>query len=148
MAEAGGKRLGQDARDFGMALAILVKYYRKTPEFMDAHRVSIYEHGMTGVPGTLVIRAAMHATKTRKWFPEVMELLADAETCRLEMRAALEWSKCIQCSEQGWVLDSEGRMKRCHCWVAQQERVKALGVGSERLSLPPAQESEFEKVSE
>jgi hypothetical protein len=145
------KRTGQDARDFGMALAILVKHYRKPDDFMDSQRVSIYEYGLDGVPGALCIRAAMQATKTRKWFPEVPELAADAEACRQELLASMPYEPCDECElTRGWVelkVDGVTRMTRCRCWKAYQSRLEAAGVTPKTaLALPAA--SEFSQVGE
>ena len=96
-------RVGKDAADFGMALALLVKYYNMPEDYMDSHRVRIYEHGLAKVSGPLVIAAALKSTETRTWFPKVNELLLDAESCRRDLLAANPYLGCADCEDhQGW----------------------------------------------
>jgi hypothetical protein len=135
-----GERVGQDARDFGMALALLVKHYEKPPNYMDVHRVRIYERGCEGIPGALLIRAAMRATKTRNWFPKLPELLEDAEACRQELIATMTFTPCAECEHSpGWssiVVDGVTRATRCRCWLAYQERLVKAGVTQKVLAAP------------
>lgn len=141
-----GKRVGQDAQQFGMALALLVKYYDMKDDFMDSHRVRIYEHGLAKVPGPLVMAAAMRATETRKWFPKVSELLFDAEACRRELLAEHPYLGCAECEDQlGWrtVLHPDGaKVERCRCRERWLSKLTEMGVTPQPLALPAAAEDD------
>jgi hypothetical protein len=94
----------------------------------------------------LLALAVNRAAKTRKWFPKDAEFREDAEACRLELRASLQFEPCANCSKDGWAQrEVEGVMRavRCECWKAHQARIEALGVGSAPLALPAARESEL-----
>lgn len=141
-------------RDLGMAIAMLIEAFNVKE--MTPVRVKIYERGLMDIPQALLEPTVMRAIKTRTakvkdWLPSIDELLADAEAVRVEMRAALVFAPCEQCSASGWTekeIDGVKRMTRCACWQAHQARVAALQVGTTPLSLPASRESDFSQVSE
>lgn len=130
-------------RDRGLAIAMLAEAYQvKT---LTPATIRIYEKALQGVPVAVLEPMVQRTIKTRQWFPKVSELLEDAEACRVELLRALTYGPCAECSESpGWIaaVDARGvaRVKRCRCWEIHQQKVQALGVGTERLALPVGEE--------
>lgn len=144
--QARGERVGEDAVQFGKALALLVEYFQMKDDFMDARRVRVYEHGLRGIAGVLVMRAALYATETRTFFPKVNELKADAATVQRQLLAKHQYdpSECETCNGTGWderERDGVVRAQRCVCWKAHQQTLANLGINQPIAlpSLPPAE---------
>lgn len=110
--------------------------------FEDEAEFNIYAKALIDLPAELLKRAADRAARTRTWMPKPGELRADAEVERRAWLALEAWSACAQCRDSGgWVERPDGRVDRCLCWRAHQEKIARLGLTTtvvERPSLPPA----------
>lgn len=134
-------------RDRGMALAMLAEAFGVKPDNLTSARIRIYDQALAKVPVVCLPGMAERAVRTRRprWgdLPPVAQLLDDAETVRLELRAALWYQPCGTCAPAGWrevSVDGVTRLARCACWMAHQEQVRTLGGGHEPLALPAAME--------
>lgn len=122
---------------FDVIIATLFTAFRRTLSEAD---LVLYERGCAGVPPPLLAAAVGRAVRTRRFQPNVAELLDDAEACRQEWLAEQAWAPCVQCEElNGWVSrpDDRGveRLARCACWAAHQARLAQAGL-AKPLALP------------
>jgi hypothetical protein len=141
------QRVKGEVDAFGKLMAALTTLKRR--DRVSEYDVIVYEERTAHIPLPLLSRAVTKWITTQQWFPTVAELLETCEAVRLEMRMAMAFTNCEQCSAQGWTvkeIDGVNRMVRCECWKAHQEKVKALGVPEQPLALPAA--SEFARAGE
>lgn len=94
----------------------------------------------------LLARALPRAASSRKFFPSVEELRADAEVERRAFLAANPYNRCESCRDNcGWVkaLDGHGveRLRKCDCFERYRALLTDAGIG-EPLALPPAEEQD------
>lgn len=135
-------------RDRAMAIAMLSEAF--AVKNLTPARVRIYEQALQKVPQALLEPMVRRAIDTRKprWgdLPTVAELREDAETCRTELLSGLRFELCAVnegCSANGWTereMNGVKRAVRCSCWQRLQREREALGVGSEPLALPAAED--------
>lgn len=129
-------------RDRGMAIAMLAEAFHVRD--LTPARIRIYDQALEKLPVRVLEPMVQKAITTRTFFPKVAELLMDAEMVRQELVAALGDYGCASCDMQrGWVMVTHPdgvRAERCSCWTRHQQKLAQLGVGSESLSLPPAQD--------
>ena len=123
-----------------IALGALVQAFK--PKDWTAADVRLYTRKLQSVPVPVLTPMVDRAISTRHWMPKVAELLADAETARLELLKRLgPYTGCVECEGQiGWRnrLDVPRTAERCPCHARWQQKVQALGVGHARLALPAA----------
>lgn len=117
----------------------------KRREAVSEFEMEVYAGKTAHVPTHVLSQAVSRLLEESTWFPTIRELLEACERIRLEMRAALKFSNCVNCRE-GWseVTDERGdkRLKRCACWLGHQQKVQALGVPEKPLALPAVQSEE------
>lgn len=95
----------------------------------------------------LLDRALPRAASSRRWFPTVDELRADAEAERQAVLRERPHERCEACrGSSGFVAvkDDDGvtRMKRCGCFDAYLQSLEQLGVGAAVLALPVGRDDE------
>lgn len=120
-------------RDRGMAIALLAEAFNLKD--LSAAKIRIYDQALQKVPQACLEPMVQRAIATRTFFPKVAELLADAEYARVQLLGTLRYEACEQCDGTGWVSIEEHFVRRCWCWIAHLQKVKALNVGHEPLAL-------------
>lgn len=136
-AEARRTRVRGEVVAFGKLFAALTTLKRR--DRVSEHDVAVYEDRTAHIPIHVLALAVTRWLDTREWFPVVAELLAMCEVIRREMRAAVVFIPCENCSSQGWAeVERDGikRAVRCGCWVRHQQKVQELGAGRVPLALP------------
>lgn len=142
------RRVSGEVVPFGKLFAALTTLKRR--DRVTELDVLVYEDRTAHIPLNVLSRAVTRWIDTEPWFPTVAELLATCEVVRVEIRAAMKFEPCANCSVQGWterLIDGVWRAVRCDCWTRHQQKVQALGVGDTPLALP-APERNFTEVSE
>lgn len=139
-----------------MALATLVEAFGVKD--ITPVRIRVYEKALSKVPVGLLRPMVERAVETRRakckdWLPDVADLLADAEACRLAIIASHPYESCCECEDSpGWreFKDKDGilRLQRCPCWHRYRERIAQLGVGGGPLALPAATTREWVQAGE
>lgn len=118
----------------------------------DAPTWRLYHRAVESIPLPVYVAAIAKAAETRtSKFPTAGALRELAEGCRQEMRALMKFQPCANCSKDGWTertIDGTTRAVRCSCWQAHQQRVAALGIGSEPLALPQGRSSDWTQVGD
>ena len=93
----------------------------------------------------LLLAARAKAASSRKWFPTVEELRADAEAARVALLKANPYERCDGCRENSGfvpvIVDGVERLQRCECFARYLADIAALGVGHLPLALPVAVEA-------
>lgn len=90
----------------------------------------------------LLTLALPRAASSRRFFPSVEELRADAEAERKQILAAHPYRRCAECRDNsGWtpvITDGVERMERCDCFERYRASLAQLGVGDGCLLLSAA----------
>jgi hypothetical protein len=123
------------------ALAIL-----KAKDALVGFQIEIYEDRLADVPINILTLGVQKALDSGGWRPDPGDLKRLCESVRLELRQAMRFANCEQCSADGWaekVIDGVKRMVRCECWAIHQQKIAQLA-GSQPLALPAAQGYESE----
>lgn len=120
---------------------------------MDRAGWEVYFRALADIPRPLLEEAVSRLLREdRQFFPKVTELRAAAERVRLSLRTAMTFEPCDRCElSPGWaaiLVDGVPRVTRCDCWKAHQQRIAALGAGSEPLALPASRESELARIGD
>lgn len=139
----GRQRVSGEVVPFGKLFAALTTLKRR--DRVSELDVQVYEDRTAHIPLSVLSRAVTRWIDTQDWFPTVAELLETCEAIRVEIRGAMAFIPCANCSAQGWTereIDGVKRMVRCDCWQRHQVKVAELGVGSVPLALPPAEREE------
>lgn len=122
---------------FGKLMAALA--LMKSRDTLGQFQVELYEDQTADIPLWLLAKAVQKALDIGGWRPDPGDLLRLCEAVRVDIREAHKYEPCAQCNELGWETRMENgvsRVHRCGCWKRHQEKVAALGVGSEPLALP------------
>ena len=106
---------------------------------------TVYYRALADVPAPLLQAAVDRAGKSCTFLPRPSELRQFADEARTALLAANAFASCGVCSDQGWTeteIDGVKRQVRCRCWTAHQQKIQALGVGSQPVALPAGVEAE------
>ena len=116
------------------------------------YQVEVLEDRTAHIPLTVLARAVTKLVDAGGWRPDVEGILQACEAARLEIRDALKFEKCANCTDQGFTefTDAKGvkRMKKCDCWHAHQAKVRELEAGDQPLALPAARVSDWTQAGE
>jgi hypothetical protein len=133
----------EEFREHTMPVAVQLGTEYDLPTWRAFHRT------VKDVPLVLYLGALETVAKTRTKFPAASQVLQMAEARRLELMSAHPYERCSDCHGFGQIrvgTDLPPRYVRCRCWDRYQAKLTSLGIGTEPLALPPAQD--FEQVSE
>lgn len=99
----------------------------------------LFYRAVEKVPIALYQSAIGRAAEGRSKMPSAAQLRELAEGERQALIAANPYDGCLECEHQrGWrpTLADPRRVERCPCFERHQQRLHALGVGSQPLALP------------
>jgi hypothetical protein len=127
-----------------IALATLAKALGAT---LDGPTFRAYHQALSDVPAGVFEAACMVAARAPRQpfepkFPTAPTLRQLAEGARRDVVDRMKWAPCEACIDQhGWVTRDDGRVERCACWKAHQQRIATTGLATP-LALPAPEPAE------